>query len=371
MPKIVYVIDQLLGDTGGTEKQLILLLNKLTPSDFDIRLVCLRPTEFVKKHSFNFKIETYNIKRNFGLNYFRYLFKFKKYCRQEKIDIVQTFFFDANLFGLLGAKLAGVKIKIASRRNMGYDLTFFRRIMLILLSPITEYYMANSKTVSDYFSKRESTPSSKQKVIHNGLLLEKFDVITDDYKIAQRKTHNINPDKIVIGMVANLRPIKNYSAFVEAAKKLNEKYNNLLFIVVGVGPEESKIKNQIKKYNLDDKFRFMGEVYDIIPILALFDIGVQSSMSESFSNTIMEYMAAGMPSVVSDAGGNAEVLNGHGGYIYDKHNPDQLGQNISMLLNNKDLRSKLGADAKSYAYENYNHYSIIMQYENFYKSVLA
>src|SRR5262249_49168284 len=121
---------------------------------------------------------------------------------------------------------------------------------------------------------------------------------------------------IRIGAVANLRRVKNIDGLVRAAAAVCRADPRARFEVAGEGVERPSLEQQIQQAGLADRFRLRGAVPDVPGFLATLDIAVLCSHSESMSNALLEYMAAGRAIITTDVGCNARVIrNGIDGLI--------------------------------------------------------
>jgi glycosyltransferase involved in cell wall biosynthesis len=127
----------------------------------------------------------------------------------------------------------------------------------------------------------------------------------------------------------------------------------------------------VKDLNLENRFFFLGQRSDIPDILSIMDISVLPSLSEGFSNTIVESMAAGKPLVVTDVGGNSEaVVHNKTGLVVPPQNVDRLADAISLLLANKNLAKSMSEAGKLRAKELFSQDTMINKIENIYTSAL-
>jgi len=108
--------------------------------------------------------------------------------------------------------------------------------------------------------------------------------------------------------VANLRPVKAHDVLLQAAKRVAASMPNVHFVLVGEGSERNRLQHLAFSLGIGAAVHFLGERRDIPDILAALDVGILSSHSESFSNSIVEYMAAGLPVVATDIGGSREAV---------------------------------------------------------------
>jgi glycosyltransferase involved in cell wall biosynthesis len=102
--------------------------------------------------------------------------------------------------------------------------------------------------------------------------------------------------------------------------------------------------------------------------MPLLDVAVLSSKSESFSNATLEYAAMGLPIVVTDVGGQREIVrDGFSGYLVPPEDPTALAEKIDTLLGDSELRNRLGRNAEEYAWEHFGESPIIEQYLDYYR----
>ena len=371
MINIVFIIDRMWGSTGGTEGQLLKLLEQLDKHKYKPFLICLYNTDWLKQQSLPYPIIILNLKRLLSLKFVISIIKFYKINKIYKFDIVQTFFRDANIFVTVAAKFAGCPVIISSRRNIGYWFRKFDIPLLKFLRRWTSVYLANSNTAKEQTVMVEKVPSEKIKVIYNALDLEKFKDINPALRTKQRQLWKIEDNEILIGSIANLRKVKNIDAIITAATKLCQNFSNLKFVVIGEGEEREHLQKLIKMNSLTEKFLLPGRYENIIPCLAAFDIAVLVSSSESFSNVLIEYMAAGLPIVASNVGGNSEaIVDNESGLLYRLANPDELVKSVTRIINDRELTDKLKTNARKRAWENYRKEEIIQQYEDYYSALV-
>jgi glycosyltransferase involved in cell wall biosynthesis len=151
-------------------------------------------------------------------------------------------------------------------------------------------------------------------------------------------------------MVANLRPVKGVDVFLESARLVLDSVPGINFIVAGEGEERKRLKGICRQLKLDSSVKLIGVISDVIPLLRASDIGVLSSSSESLSNAIIEYMAAGLPVVCTDVGGNRELVHdGLNGFLVPPGDPQKLADAIVKLVNDPDLRIKMGRESRQRA----------------------
>jgi glycosyltransferase involved in cell wall biosynthesis len=369
---IAYIIDEIPSPNGGTEGQLLMLLRNLDKCKFSPHLVVLRGSEWLENSGLDVNIKVLDLTKLLSLKAIRKLFVFRKFCQANRIEIIQTYFNDSFIFAVLAGKFAGVKTIISCRRNLGpgfwgrKSLLFFFR----LLKFITTKYLANSQATKESIVQFESIRPERVGVIYNGLNLERFAGMTESFREECRQKFGFVQSHFVIGMVSHFRPEKNIPLFIKAGAIISKKFPAVRFILVGGGPLEESIKSQIKDMGLEYVFLLPGPIMDVVPYLAAMDIACLTSDGESYSNAIIEYMAAGLPVVATSVGGTIEALQ-NTGILIPPHDESALVSSILGLIEDPVRQKELSAKGKKEAFEKYSVEKMITEYENVYEDFIC
>ncbi len=342
MMKIAFVIDTIESPTAGTEKQLLLLIKHLDRSRFKPYLCVLSSSDWLEKefdlcplHVIGMKVAK-NMKTLLGI------LSFSRFLKKEQIAIVQTHFRDGNIAGILAGILAGTRI-ISTRRNQGYWLNQSEIKLQKLLNNWVDLFIANSQSTKNWAIQTEGISPERVQVIYNAIDLEPYKTITEQDGVNVRKELGIPLDVRVVGIVANLRPVKGIDVFLRAAAIVKKRLPDTWFVIVGDGEERQNAKILSKELGIKDNVYFAGRRTDIPRLLSAFDVGVLSSHSESFSNSVIEYLAAGLPVVATDVGGCREAIaDGKTGFIVTVGNNQQLAQGIMDILKQNCFADRQG-----------------------------
>lgn len=370
--RIAFVLDTIASPTAGTEKQLLFLLSHLDRNKFEPYLCCLQSSKWLADEFNLCPVHVIGLKsfKN-PISYYR-LWRFAKFLRREKADIVQTHFRDANITGIISGKLAGVKKIISTRRNIGHWHNRFEILILRFLNRWVTRFVANSDYARVHASRVEQIPPEKIEVIYNFVDLEMFG--KEGYRrVGKLKEYfGILKERPVVTMMANLRPVKGVDVFLKSARLILDNIKDVSFIIAGEGDERRKLEDYCQNLDLNRSVRLIGAVSDVIPLLKVSDIGVLSSYSESLSNSIIEYMAAGLPVVCTDVGGNRELVqDGINGFLVLPGDPQRLAEAIIKLINNPDLRLKMGEESLKLSKTLFNFESTLREYENLYLKLIS
>ncbi|HEX8948651.1 MAG TPA: glycosyltransferase [Dissulfurispiraceae bacterium] len=368
MIKISLVIDTILSPTGGTEKHLLSLLSGLDRKIFQPYLCILRPSEWLMKGFDLCPVYAVNLYSFKYLHSYYCIWKLADFLRRTGTDIVHTYHRDANMAGIMAARIAGKKI-VASRRNQGYWLNRRELLMQKFFNRWVELFISNSYSTKIWSTEAERIPAEKIRVIYNGVDLEPYKRISRETRKRYRRKLGIPDDAPVIGIVANLRPVKGIDVFLHAARLIRDELPAARFVVVGDGEEEHSLKGLSRSLALEDSVSFLGRRKDVVSILGMFDVAVLSSRSESFSNSLVEYMAAGLPVVCTDVGGCREAIeDGVNGFVLPVEDYGGIAEHTVRIIKG-ELFYFMGMRNRDKAEKKFSMAGCIKAYEKIYQRV--
>ncbi len=371
---IAYVIDFLAsqeGLTGGTERQLIEMVNHLDQSRFRPIVCCLQELAATPYWNvINCEKHLLHVYSLVSLAGARAFLSFVRFLRENSVDIVQTYFHDSTLFGILAARVAGTRAAISCRRDLGFWYNGQLLRSMSFVNRFTDRILVNCSAVKSEVVAREGVAPEKIDVIHNGIDLAAFD--REPTVDLQEEFPDIGNNDRVIGMVANFnREVKRADLFIRAAAEVLKQYGDLKFLLIGGGKLEHELKNQINRFGLQGMVILGGKKEPSAPYIKAFDIGVLASDSEGFSNVLLEYMAAGLPVVATEVGGNREIIRNQGlGHLVPKGDWAALAQSICNLLDDNTHRRELGENARENVVEHYSWEKSIRDVESYYEELL-
>ena len=350
MIKIAYIIDTIDSPTAGTEKQLLLLLKNLNRKKVKPYLCVLESSKWLKTEFNLCPVYVLGIKSfKYPNSYYR-IWKFANFLRKQGIDIVQTHFRDSNIAGILAGRMAGVKV-ISTRRNQGYWLNRRELMMQKFLNRWVAVFIANSYSTKNWAAELEDIPEDRIQVVYNGIDLDPYLKLSPETRARYRRILEIPESSPAIGIVANLRPVKGIDIFLRAAQLVKEEVPEAKFVIVGDGTEKNNLMRLSEELGLNGSVKFLGKREDVIPILSTLDVGVLSSHSESFSNSVLEYLAVGLPVVCTDVGGCREAVeDGVNGFVVHGEDFITMAKRIVEIIK-KGLVSTMGASSRHRAQE--------------------
>jgi glycosyltransferase involved in cell wall biosynthesis len=328
---------------GGTERQILQMIALMRQSGAEMQLCVLRGTSWLTEEQAGCPVQFFHVKRILSLAGFREMLKLRRWIKSQRFSIVQTFFVESSLVGPVVARLAGVPIIIGSRRNLNWWMTRKLALAQRVANLFSTRLLANCHAVKDAVTRTERVSAHKVDVVYNGVDTEHFSA-DPQLRAQARALLGFSPEHIVIGNTATLRPQKGIEAFILAAKITYAANSDARFLLVGDGPLRPKVERMIKEAGLQASCVLAGGQQDVRPYLQAMDIAVLCSESEGFSNSILEYLASGVPAIVSDVGGNREAL-GPGGRVVPPYSVEALAREMTALAGDAVLRRTLSLAA--------------------------
>jgi glycosyltransferase involved in cell wall biosynthesis len=183
-----------------------------------------------------------------------------------------------------------------------------------------------------------------------------------------RSDFGLEEDDVVLGTVARLDPVKNQAMMLNAVARVADLHPQVRLVIVGDGPERSKLEDQAYKLGIAEKVIFTGFMSHPSDYLGLMDVFLLSSDTEGTSMTLLEAMCMGVPIVATNAGGTPEiVLNELTGLVTPVGDTREFSNAIIRLMADPDHAAKLGQAGKHRFTERYSICSMAGVYLDLYK----
>ena len=367
LPHVLLVLDQFPKILGGGER-IVLKLAALLPR-YGYRASIL--TFFVHPESAALKsppclIYLLPLQRTYDLTAFRAALDFRQFLRLHQVQIVQTFFESSDLWAGFVTKAMSKAKLIWSRRDMGILRIRKHYIAYRLMARAPDAVFAVSEQVRQHCIEVDRINPARVQTIYNGLNL-------GDWNTVSRRPGP--PSEILITTVGNIRRVKGHDVFIKAAASIVPFFPKVSFSIAGdvLEPDYfAELQALVLDLNLSDRFHFVGGITNLREHLSVADIFVLPSRSEGFSNAIVQAMAAALPVVATDVGGNAEaVKDGVSGLLVPSDDPAALSAAIIQLLSDPSRARAMGIAGKALAAEYFTTEAMMHRITAVYGNVLA
>ena len=365
--RILYCIDSV-GYDAGTERQLAEIIKHIDKDRFDVHLCCFEEGPRIRELREHCTPLILPVRRLYTLNAFRQIRRLRRYINEQGIDVIHTFMVKAGIVGVLAARKSLCKAVIGSRRNMGYWLTPFYLRLFRYLDRHTTRLLANSERAKEFVVRTERVPPKKVDVLYNGVDMAKY--ACGAGAPATADWLGIPGDAKVVGIVANFRPVKDHALFLRAAREIAARVPEAAFLLVGTGPLREELARLAADLGISNKVFFTDGRGAVPGYLARMSVGCLTSHSEGFSNAILEYMAAGLPVVATDVGGNAEAVEDDAtGVIVPGRDPADFAKPVIALLKDDAGRADMGRRSLERCREMFDIRASVRRHEDYYASL--
>ncbi|HWP99049.1 MAG TPA: glycosyltransferase [Vicinamibacterales bacterium] len=366
---IVYLVDSYTGPRAGTEVQLLELLRGLDRRRFEPSLAVLRPTPFIAEPGRLpcASVQVLRIHRLLSPRSWFRMAAFAATLRRRGVRLAHIFFNDASVIGPPFLRLAGIRIVVA-RRDMGFWYTPAMLRCLRVSGRFVDAVVANCEAVRLNVHRLERYPLARARVIPNGQRLERFLAPADP---TLRSRLGIPPEAPIVGMVANLKPIKRHEDLLRAFSIVRLQHPTAHLLLAGSGELEADLRTLAHHLDLAGCVHFAGPVDDAVPVVRHCAVCVLSSESEGLSNALIEYLGCAKPVVCTNTGGNAEVVReGENGFLVEVGDVAALADRIGRLLADPALARTMGRRARRRFVDRYTVDRMLAEHMRLYDELL-
>jgi glycosyltransferase involved in cell wall biosynthesis len=338
--KVLYFIDNL--DSGGTQRQLVLLLNHLDPARVDATLCTYQPERDFFRSELNEEIvRVVSIPKSRRLQP-RFVASLVRFLRRERFDVVHSFLRSSNVWGCLAGRLAGIPAVLVSERRARFGLSTADRWVTPWVHRLADHVALNSAAARERLLAAWKLPKAKTTVIYNGI----------------PELGPVGPppgDGFVLTMIATFAPNKNHLALVRA---FDAAYPTLprpcaLRLVgnEGDGAVRSEIEQFVAGRPCASAIEFLGRRHDIAGLLQASHALVLPSFSEAFPNVLIEALLCERPVLASRVDEHPFIVgDDERGRLFDPAKPASLEAAIRALAETgREERARMGRRGREWA----------------------
>lgn len=366
-PHILLAVDQFGKTLGGGERVLLRMARLLPHYGYRVSILALGvdPASPIFAEPLPCPLYELRVPRTFAPSALGPALELRRFLRRQRVALVQTFFESSDLWvGPIAKILAGTRL-IWSRRDMGILRDRKHEVAYRLMAQLPDAVFAVSEQVRRHCIDVDHIPAERVEIVYNGIDLNQWN---------QSSERSGTWSAPVIATVGNIRRVKGHDVFVRAAAAIASEFPSASFVIAGEVLEQeffAELQQLIAELGLQGRFHFAGGVSDLTKFLREVYLFVLPSRSEGFSNAIVEAMAAGLPVVATDVGGNAEaVVDGLTGRIIPPLDVDALANAMREILCDPQRAQAMGASARQRAAERFTTEAMMRQIDTAYRRVL-
>ncbi|MBX9580761.1 MAG: glycosyltransferase [Gemmataceae bacterium] len=361
--RVSFVIDRL--TRAGTETQLLALINHLDRRRVEPSLVLLDGEDDLSRalEPADCPVVRLGVRKLLSVGAARAAGRLRRLWREQRPDVVQTYFLDPAYFAAPLARACGVRHVLRVQNNLGYWRTAKHRLCGRAVRPFVDRTLTNTAAGKQHLVERDGLPADRVAVLPNGVDTARFNrfMLPDTSK-----------KRVRVGCVANLRAVKNIDGLMRVAKEACERFPQLVFEVAGEGDQRAELERLHADLGLGDRFALRGSVADVAGFLRTVEVAVLPSHSEGMSNALLEKMSAGRAVVATDVGANAELVeHGRSGLIVPPGDGAALVDAIGQYLANPLRAAAFGSAARKRVEAEYSRSAATRRFEDFYEGLTA
>lgn len=343
----------------GSERQMIELIHRLDRTRFDVHVACFR-----REGAWLPRVEACAPVTEFPVRGFAHLSilsqaaAFARWCRARRIAVLHTCGLRANTVALPAAAMAGVPVRIGSRRDLRTDTTRTRLAIERLAYRCATLVVASSRSTAQALA-AAGLHRGQIEVIPNGVAIE-------DYPARPR-----SGDIRIVLTVASLQKKNVHDVLLQAAAHLLPRYPDMRLHIVGDGARAGELRERANALGIAAHVDFLGRRDDLPALLMAADAFVLPSRAEGVPDAALEAMAAGLPVIAWRTGGLLEVVEeGRSGRLVAPDDPVALAVALESVLRSPRVAIELGRGARDRIARQYSFDRVVQSFEHLYLSCL-
>lgn len=295
-------------------------------------------------------------------------------AKEYQIDVMHahqyTPFFYAALARILGGARFQLILTEHGRHYPDIVSPLRRTINRMVLSRYADAVNACCRFSAVALARNDGFKRLSVDVIENGIEYDRYQTQPD--RASLRKRLGLDSARRYIAVVARFHPVKDHETLINAFAQLCAQYDDVDLLLIGDGALREKLDTQVKSLRIEGRVQFLGVRSDVPDILQAVDIFALTSLCEAASLTLLEAMAAGLPVVVTDVGGNPEIVRqGIDGYLAPRQDVNGIAQALKKLLDTPHLAKVMGSSGRERVREQYTLARTINRYHQLYRHLAS
>ena len=335
---------------GGSERQLREIAKALDRTRFEPHAACFRPSPDATREltQSGVRIAHFPVYSFASARAIAGAFSFAAYIRRNKIRLVHSFDYPTAVFAIPAARLLTSAVAVSSQRSHRDLIPPGYRRIVRWTDRLARSIVVNCEYIRRHLENDEHVAASRIALCYNGIDLDVFRPL-DEPRPPQLR------GRFVIGVLCALRPEKGLSTLLHAFEQVRQAHPAATLAIVGDGPVLPALKEEARSLGIAGDCIFAPATSSAGHWLRAMNIFVLPSLSEAFSNSLMEAMACARPVIASNTGGNPELVrNGETGLLFETGNPAALAQAISTLIQDDALRHRLAQAGAEFIRSNFS-----------------
>lgn len=293
--------------------------------------------------------------------------------KEHLIDVMHAHQYTPFFYAAMARILGGARYRLImtehGRHYPDIVSTLRRTINRFLLSRYADAVNACCRFSADALVRNDGFNRIPVEVIENGIHFDRYQSRED--RTSLRSQLGLNLKRRYIATVARFHPVKDHDSLIRAFAQLTTQYEDVDLLLVGDGSLREQLSSLVKTLGIENRVRFLGVRSDVPEILQAVDIFALTSLCEAASLTLLEAMAAGLPVVVTNVGGNPEIVREEiDGYLPPRQSVMGIAQALKQLLDHPDHARQMGESGRARVHTHYTLERTINRYHDLYRQLV-
>jgi glycosyltransferase involved in cell wall biosynthesis len=364
--KVTFVLSHTDGpNVGGMEIVAANLLHTMSHEKYDFSLICFNGDNGIIPRIERDRVSIDVVEKKDGID-LSMIPKLASRFRAGGTDLVHSLNNNALIYAMPAAKLARVSSFVHGEHGrVDYNNRWpLMKQLRVGLECMSDKIIAVSEDVKR-ICMEEGIPEKKIEVVINGVQVEKYD--RKKYRETSRRELGLQENDWAVGTVASLTEIKNLPLFLRSVANVK----GLRAFLAGKGPKEEEIRHLIQDLGIGNRVVLLGERNDIPHILSAFDVFTLSSFSEGTSIALLEAMAAELPVVATNVGGNGKVVKeNETGFLIPSGDIEEFSKALKWTSLHREECRKMGKAGQARIAEHFSLNRTIDAYDSIFQRAL-
>jgi len=386
MTRVLFLITDF--DRGGAEKALFELVRRLDRERFAPQVAALghRGYYSARYRQLGVPVHHLNLPRPARAQALLFptrakwaVLRLARLLRRERIDVLQSFLFHANMMGRAAAALARTPVVLGGVRTA--EPRHWHTMMDGLTFRLVDGEVCVSEHVREFQASRAGLPRARLFVVPQGVDPEEFPTPAAPFgrgtadsraeRLLSRTTLDLPADAPVFGFVGRLCEAKALPDLIAAFRDVLKSAPGAMLVIAGDGPLAIDLRRRVLQLGLGHNMRLPGWLDDPRVLYAAADCLVLSSVVEGMPRVVLEAMAAGLPVVSTDAPGCDElIVQGQTGLLVPRRRPGELAAAMLRIVNDPSGAMRMGEEGRRRALGQFGLDRMARRYEELYERLL-
>ncbi len=372
--KVLHLIECL--ERGGAQRRLVNDLKLINKDRFSNVVFCIRNGMELSKEIEALGIEVYLLE-DFSKGHFGKLLYLIRYLKKNKIDILHSQIFWADIYGRIAGKIAGVKHIVSTIQGIAHDpgipfaYSFKQKFLDIAVGKIAgTKYIAVSEFVKDYIARTFRVNKKLINVIYNYVDCKRWQTADPQAIKKLRQEFRLRDDEHILITVGRLEPPKGHIYVLKAMPAILRE-RPVKYLIVGDGCFKEELLSIARELNIEEHVIFTGERRDVMEIVHLSDIFVFPTLTEGLSLALLEAMVAGISCIATSIPPNLEIIEDKvNGLTVAPQSTEDIINAVLFLIKNVDESKRLRLEAQKTVRTKFSGECNVKMLENYYLSFL-